>query len=245
MGLPVPNACLVDALFPVFRTQYWFFTAYFMLFFFMPLLNAGIRSLDANEFRRVFIAIFVFLSGYSVLCSGRNGGDHFQMHHGFSFAWLAVVYVIGGYIRRFDGHIKFKPMICFAMAFALVALSAVVRLLISAFLPKVAGSIMLCSYTSPFVLAASILVFVGCINMRFANGASTWLKPVAATSFGVYLIHVQPYVFDNVWYRYLSKIEVSSAVYLVPVILGIGLCAFLAFVALEHLRLCLFRRIGL
>ena len=245
MGIPVRPSCFIDTFFPIFRSQYWFFTAYFMLFFFMPLLNAGIRSLEAKEFRRIFVAIFVFLSGYSVLCFGRNGGDHFQMHHGFSFVWLAVVYVIGGYIRKMDRYVKLRPVVCFAMALSLVSLSAVVRFLISALMPKVAGSIVLCSYTSPFVLAASIFLFVGCINIRFANGAPAWLKPVAATSFGVYLIHAQPYVFDNIWQRYLSKVEVSSAVYLVPVIVGIGLGAFLGLVLLEHLRLCLFRRIGL
>lgn len=92
----------IKAVMPVMFQQYWYVTAYFCLFFFMPCLNCIVKNLERKYMK---MALFMSVVLFSVLQTIRQV-DVFGTGYGFSFLWLAILYVFGAYIKQYDIHIK-------------------------------------------------------------------------------------------------------------------------------------------
>lgn len=239
-GLNVPCSFFANAALPVLNRQYWFFTSYFMLFLAMPFLNRGIKGLEKREFHHLLAAIAIFLCGYS--CLGR--GDQFRMCYGYSFVWLCVVYIIGAYIKLYN-PITIPPKTCFCLAGAIAFASSFREFLSALFSYEIPGSqFSTISYTSPFTLAVAIFIFMGCLNLTFSERTANLLKKISATTFGIYLIHSQPFVWD-VWRYEFHKIKVTSIGNLLLLVSSFSFIAFVSFSLMEHLRLKVFERLGI
>ena len=61
MGESIALVRLIKLFLPVFSDQYWFFTAYFLLFFFMPMLNIIIDHTPKNVFKITAVALIVLI----------------------------------------------------------------------------------------------------------------------------------------------------------------------------------------
>ena len=77
------------------RQKYWYFSAYFVLFFFMPFINAMLHALDKRSRGALLAAVFVFLSP---LPTFRPLGV-IPLSAGYCFFWLAALYIIGACIK--------------------------------------------------------------------------------------------------------------------------------------------------
>lgn len=196
VGYSVPLKYFFNAAFPIWRSQYWFLTAYFMMFFFMPFLNKGIKAMSRREFHHLFTVIAIFICGYSIY-----SGDLFSLRRGYSFPWLCIVYLIGAYIRIFN-PCHWNTSTCFVSA-VVVAFITCLRQLISLLIGwRIPGDrFCLVSYVSASTLCIAILIFLGCLKLEIGEKTSRFLKTVSTTTFGIYLIHVQPYVWKNVWHE--------------------------------------------
>ena len=87
----------MNVIFPVVTEQYWFITAYVMLYLFMPFLSAGVEKLDQKSFRNVGIVLFgIFSLSKSVLPM-----DLPTDGKGYDVLWLICLYLLGGYFGRF------------------------------------------------------------------------------------------------------------------------------------------------
>lgn len=86
---------VVSAFFPVLTSKYWYFSAYFVLFFFMPFINAMLHALDKRARGALLAAVFVFLS---LLPTFRPLGV-IPLSAGYCFFWLAALYIIGACIK--------------------------------------------------------------------------------------------------------------------------------------------------
>lgn len=225
----------IKALMPVLGRQYWFLTAYFMLFLFMPLLNAAVSAMSKQEYNRFLAAVLIFMCGYTNL-----GVDPFGLSGGYSFLWLAVVYLFGAYIKRYS-PIRIGSAKCFAIAmfFAfLPCLRQLFSLILGFRIPGDRFSFV--AYPSVFTLFVAVFVFIGCLNLKYGAKVSRLARVVASTTFGVYLIHVQPFVWHNVWYATLEKIEVSTIPFYIGVTIGLSVMTFVILSAIEFVRLKLF-----
>ena len=49
-------------LYPLFIVDYWYFNAYFIMYFFLPLINSGINSMDKRKYGIFNLFIFLFFS---------------------------------------------------------------------------------------------------------------------------------------------------------------------------------------
>ncbi len=59
-------------LYPLFISDYWYFNEYFILYFFLPLLNAGIKNLSKREmgnFNLLYIFNYLILYTFTVFLS--------------------------------------------------------------------------------------------------------------------------------------------------------------------------------
>ena len=83
--------------FPVISKYYWYFTAYFALYFAMPVLNRFIFSADENTAKITLTLIFVVYTVIGLI------KDPFATDKGYSAIWLMVLYCAGGLAKQWLG----------------------------------------------------------------------------------------------------------------------------------------------
>ena len=184
------GADLIEYAFPVITKKYWYFSAYVCLFLFMPLLNAGVNALEKKPLRRVVIAMFLV---FSIVASiGREATyDTFILVAGYSGLWLMILYVIGGYIRKYGMWEKVPQPALLAIYLGCTVLSY----LFKRYLP---GTKFPASYISPLVLLGSIALLLFFSRLRCGNIAKKIIALFAPAAFGVYIIHVHPLIWEHI-----------------------------------------------
>ena len=234
----------LKACIPIAKEEYWYMTAYFMLCFIMPVLNAGIKSLAQNELRNIVLFLLGVVCVESFVCSVGALG----VEGGYSFEWLLVLYMVGAYIRLYDPLNKPK--------WALLG-SACVCAMIAGWMPQVVQKCTFITgvhiprlfefggYTSPFTVIIAFCIFVFCLKVRIDSERTRRIVGLlSSTTLGVYLIHVQPVFFRDVFGKYVHKVTVfDGRGYLCSlIILTCGVYAVCTM--LDFLRILLFRSIG-
>jgi hypothetical protein len=91
---------LYQDFYPVIHGRYWYFTSYFGMFIFLPVVNKGIQYLNKSEFKLVvmsILGIFVFWNNYF-----NREKEYFILNRGFSPICLLYLYIIGAFIGKFN-----------------------------------------------------------------------------------------------------------------------------------------------
>ncbi|MBE6637428.1 MAG: acyltransferase, partial [Ruminococcaceae bacterium] len=89
---------IVKAFFPFAFKHYWYFSAYFCLFFFLPFLDKLLLSLSKVQLKRMIgLLVLVFSLLPTIFMR-----DLFLVNGGYSALWLAILYLIGGALRLLD-----------------------------------------------------------------------------------------------------------------------------------------------
>lgn len=230
------------ALFPMSQKQYWYFTAYFALFFFMPALNLVIQRLERKELKLLLGGCF-FL--FSIVQTIRQV-DLFDLHNGYSVLWLIVLYLMGGYLHKYGIPEKVKKRTVFFLYIGCVVVTWAVQygLLNDAKIHGTEGKngMLLISYLSPTISVAGIALFLLFAKLQPKNvllcGVIRFLAPL---SFSVYLIHVHPLLFDSVLKEQVSFLVDLRTRYAVPMTLVTAAVIYLLCSLIDKIRLELFR----
>lgn len=97
-------------------------------------------------------------------------------------------------------------------------------------------------YVSPFTVIAAVALFMIIkdteINNRFSAKLIGFFAPA---SFGVYLIHVHPLVFDNILLGRFMYISSFHPLAIVPITILTAVLFFAALAAIDYVRILLFR----
>ena len=194
---------------PVINNIYWYFTAYFALFFFVPYINKMLISLSLKEKLSLSASIVVVF----VLLGNALGTDIFYLHGGYGFLWLLCLYILGACIKS----VEIKPKInkyWFLLAYALCSV-------ISWAIMKLTNIQMVIAYTSPFVLFSAVLLLLFFRRLEFKSQKSkNFISMLARTSFGVYIIHTHPLIWTYLLTdRFIPYLKLSWPVMLAAVIL--------------------------
>ena len=185
---------LVSMFLPILRGRYWFFTAYFIVMLVSPVLNLVISQLSKRQFHLLFTALFLIFGMIPVLSLGN---DVLRISGGHHFSWMIVLYLIGGYLKKFS----FTNVPSIRWLFGYFALAGLH--LLFKFIMYTIGlgnwQDLLLTYTSPLILGQAICLFQFCLQ-SFANVSSGGVlgKAVAFITpgvYSVYVIHVHPQVF--------------------------------------------------
>ena len=177
---------LVTFCFPVVNSKYWYFTAYFCLFFFMPILNSALENMEYKLLRNSIIMIIIIISVLPFIYAG----DIFLTRNGSSFVWLMVLYLIGGFIKKYNLHNKFSNnsmIILFVFCIILELGSAYLTSYLD--LKGVTDfKFTLISYTSSTMLLSgiSLLIIFSKLKVKSLKKIIAFLSPLC---FSVYLIH--------------------------------------------------------
>ncbi|MGI5984719.1 MAG: acyltransferase [Clostridiales bacterium] len=195
---------------PVLHDMYWYFTAYFALFFFVPYINKMIASLSGKEMVGLaFSVVFIF-----TFLGNITGNDIFHLHGGYGFLWLLCLYLLGACLR----HVRIRPKInkYWFLALYFISTSSAWGIM------EIFGSQSAIGYTSPLILlaAALLLLFFRRLDVKPQLLQKT-ISMLARTSFGVYIIHTHPLVWNHVLSgRFASYAEYPASLAVLAVILS-------------------------
>ncbi len=190
---------------PILFGQYWFVTAYIILMLLSPFLNKLINSLEKKEYVALLatsITIFVVLYGgvprlFPKIIEGR-------------LIPVIVVYFIAGYLRRFGNFEKKNAAkhIIVACVFYLILLASSYVLTLAGVLTG-SADILAQRYfyrelNSPIVIVICVELFIGfaMLEMKYSKAVNF----IAGSTFGVYLIHANPFMTD-MWLPKVFKIS--------------------------------------
>ena len=222
---------VTSAFFPVLNSSYWYFTAYFVMFFFTPFLNAMVNALDRHGRKMLLAAIFVFMS----LLPTVNPLPIMPLACGYSAIWLSALYLVGACVKLDKLYeragIKFFALVYFASVAVMLLWQVCDR----------EGGMLLVDYLSPTVIACSVALLCAFCRLRVPDRLAGTAKFLSSTSFGVYLIHSSPFIWSNCIVGSFSFIGGLSPALVLPYEFGYAAAIYAACTLIEYLRQLLFK----
>ncbi|MBO4594624.1 MAG: acyltransferase [Clostridia bacterium] len=228
-------ATLIQSFFPVtVSLSYWYFKAYFGMFFLIPIMNFVITNMPRRALKWTLV---LFLT--AVITVSLFADDVFGLRGGYIVWWLAILYLVGGYVKKYDPLKNAKT--------GWLIFTAIVSVLISWAYKLVAEKIglnaysdRLLSYVSPTVFAVALILLTVFSGIKF-DRKPRLIAFFAPLSFGVYLIH------DNIAVRnalisgrFVSFAEQSFAL-MILCVLGMAFGIYVVCSLIDYLRLMLFK----
>lgn len=177
----VSTATLISFAFPVTMYKYWYVSAYFFLFFLMPALNLVMQK-SPRKLTAIFITIVMF--NCTIIGYVKNA---FVVNNGFSVIWLAALYMIGAFVKKYDWNIKIKgkavkPYV-YLLLFFLCTIIGLLSTVISTWRFSAGGRY---KYIFPLNVLSSITLFLFFAKSKIKG--SKFLVLLSSFSFAVYLI---------------------------------------------------------
>lgn len=232
---------LLRAFFPVLNNYGWYFTCYFALFFFMPLLNHVINTMTEKDLKTLCTSSFVLLSIFGTAATQ----DIFQLKDGYSVLWLGALYLLGGCIARFGWFKKIAKtkLLLIYLGSILVAWGAKYLLEVwnSPWLSQFTYAEVLIRYKAPTILIASIALLLLFSKTTLPNWGKKAVKILSPAAFGVYIIHMHPQIWNRLIVGKFALLPGEGPGWMVLKVLLAALIFYLFFSAIDLLRHGLFR----
>ena len=196
------------AVLSVFTGEHWFITTYFLLYIFSDYINAALNAISREQHLTL---CWLLLSVCSILPT------FFGMRMVSSTLFLFVtLYVIAAYIRLYSPKIL-ESKYCLAAGIGFhwlcFAASAIFLKLGETYPFFVQVSDRMSAATDFTVIISAILIFSGFKNLSI--GCSPFINSVAASTLGVYLLHMNPYYQHFQWVDVLRTPEFYGSPWLV------------------------------
>lgn len=235
---------LIKSAFPVLTKQYWYFTAYFGLFIFIPFLNTLIKNLDKKQHQKLIISIILCFCIFNLIGSGLNY-DTFLLNNGYSLLWLVSLYIIGAYLQIYkDDFKKYDKKV-----YLYIYLGTILTTFLLRFLYKfigfmitgvfVKGTGIFVSYISPFILLSAVAILLYFSRLEIKEFKNIILK-ISSLSFGVYIISSHPLIMNTFVTNQFSLYAHTHPLITFSNIIIRSLCIFWICIAIEWLRVKLF-----
>ena len=224
---------LLDAFFPVFRKEYWFFTMYILLYLLSPFLNIGLRKMSKRMHGALALIILVFFYVEPLLSAVFY---EFDPTEGFSITGFVTLYIIGAYLARCPDIQRRYCVLALAVSSMLMTASKIGFQLIADRYGPGLGTGLLYHNNSVFVLinAAALFALFKQLDLKpVTEKAVAWISPAV---FAVYLLHEKPAIREVLWNKALAErlCRVGLPAYIL-IVLGIGFGVLAAGVLLDKL----------
>lgn len=225
----------IKACIPFGFDAYWYYSAYFCMFFFIPYLNIIIEKTGEKQAKRLVILITVLFSLMpTVFCR-----DLFGTNEGYCVLWLMLLYLIGAYMKKYDICEKYHGFKCLLGYFICVFFAWGFKFVMH----DKSFNLMFISYTSPAILASAVFLFLFFAGLKVKGFWVKFTGFFAPASFGVYLLHVEPLVWNNILYGRFARIGEFSPALTVAAVAGAALGIWLVGSLVDRLRIGIFKLI--
>lgn len=232
---------------PVSTNHYWFMTAYFFMYLFMPLMALGVKKLTKKQFQIVLsLLIFVVCIVKSVVPIPLSTDMQ-----GYDCIWYMCVFLVAAYIRLygvpFFQNVWRSLLVYLASAAGIFALTLALRFL---YLRTGKLSNMLTvsyNYNHILTLLASAAFFCLFCHIKIKDGAfSRFVCQIAPYTLGVYLWHEHIAIrYEWQEWLYVALGKPNGSIMLVLYTLLAAVLVFIIGILLDMLRSLLFRGLHL
>lgn len=240
---------IFSSCFPILSGIYWYATAYFVMYLFIPFFNKLLSILDFRQTKTlVFMLLFVF--GFLSWIAGVLGGTGaFGVYNGYTVIWLCVLFFVGAAIKKYGISVvmithgklnkKIFPVLGLISGISVFLSKVLISLVTTAAFGRSVYDGLFYSYCSPFVIAEALCLFAyfTTLKMKKEKAIKLCLRLSTAT-FGVYIIHLTKAFDCFVWG--LFKPYSNHILFFPIVILGTIILYFLCS-AFELLRIKIFK----
>lgn len=227
-NVTLTKADIIQMILPISFERYWYFSAYFVLFTFIPFLNFIINTTSRNKLRSLVILLIIVFS-FAETFIFRNK-SFLGLQSGYSATWLIVLYLIGGYIRLYGWKLWNKNFFVFI---TMGIISFITLLLLGG--EDHHGRILI-NYPAPTILFMGIALINIFKNIRFNNTCRAIVKILSPLTFGVYLIHIQPFVAKYLLENRFSYIADTSSLNLIIKVILISVLIYIVCSLIEWIR---------
>ena len=191
------------ALLPVTSGYYWYFSAYFALFFFLPILNTAMNKLSRSQHKAVVVGLILVFSCLQTLFSREIFGTASNAW------WLMILYVIGGYIGKYGLFQKSGPIKMLGGYVIVTTFTWLSKILIeSGLFPfSLFPGKYLVNNSSVTILLSAVFLLLLFERLHFPQSMVKIIRFFSPMAFSVYVIHGHPFVWDS----FLDQKFVSKA----------------------------------
>ena len=226
---------------PVLNGRYWFLNAYVVMILASPFMNHLLNTLPRWKIRALLLAAAAVFCIAPVLALNN---DVFATQNGYSFPWFLVLYLTGGYIKKYVSRPqKGYPFLIAYLILCLLQLIWIAGIDLIAVDALLAYRNMFMKYTSVLIYGEAICLLLyfrsdrHCRPTMFSKVCG-FLSPMV---FSVYLIHDHPLIRAE----FMSERFAGAAEYPLPLVfisvIVIALVVFMVCILLDCIRHYLFK----
>ena len=239
-------------LFPIIFNRYWFFTSYFGMYLFLPIINKGIVYLNKPELKICFISLIIIFVFWHDNMNLRN--DIFNTNKGFSVLWLMIFYITGAYFGKnkikLFGTIKFY--FCFINFLIYVVTSIVYYIAynynMKSFTEEIKLKIIIKlkqlfteNYDSNLKVIQSISIILFLLQINYNRYFGKIISFIGNLTFGVYIIHCNSFIFNDILVNLFNNDQNNLSIFSVyRLFMSKGLLIFIICSIIDYLRYLLF-----
>ena len=226
---------------PLFSNEYWYYTAYFIVYLMSPFINAAVRSLPEVTLRKTVITVIIVFSFFSIFANSLG------IVQPFSFTWVFVLYFLGAAIRkcRIGEKISNLKLICCIVVCVFLSLCWYMVMKETSFLNSTWDEELLSKYISPTMLISAICHLLIFRRIRTLKGLDKVLRFMSPCVFATYLINAHPIVYLNVMYDAFVPLTNLNVFLTVLFILLFAVVFVICSCLIDKLRQILFKVIRL
>lgn len=221
---------LIKAFLPITFKDYWFITAYVVLYIFSPYINLLLKKLSRKYFI-LFIAAMLLL--WSVVPT-------FTSHdmYGNEAAKFLMLYCIGAYLRFFPESrlaqrraavlliaLSSAALVCTSAAKALIVNDGYFSILLDSFYGK----------SSVFVIGFSVGMFS--LFAGFKKFSNSFINSISACTLGIYIIHENMFIKGIIWKDIVNAVQFSDKWFLPLYMLAASVAVYVVCVIIELIRI--------
>lgn len=232
---------LVKSFFPILSQENWYFSAYFVMFFFTPLFDYLINTLNRKEIKKILlISVMLFCVIETI-----SHDTVFAVNGGYSWVWLSVLYLFGAYYKKyapFENISGGKALLGFVVCMLLTYASRlVIALATNIYFGEVRLATKFITYTSPFMLLGALCLLHFFKNIHLSERLQPSVRLITSLTFGVYIIHTCNVVYRNVLRNLFIWVAEYNIVVAILMFFACALAVFSICAILDWGRILLFR----
>lgn len=227
---PYSTKKLIESLFPLLFSDWWFGKTYFVLYLLHSYVNRLLLSFSRAQYKR-YLALLL-----CIWCVIPTFTQHSSDYN--NLIWFIVLYSVAGYYKLHGRNITCKARTLIALSAAVIMLTFLSAVLFDVIGTKITfvGKSATWFYEMNMlpVLLAAVLLFIGFdrIEMKPRRTVNT----IASAAFGVYLIHDNSYSRPFLWEKVFNTASYSDSKVLIPYTLLLIVVVFVSCTIIELIR---------
>lgn len=232
-----------DYYFPVITYDYWYFSTYFGMYLFLPLINRGLSLVDKAELRIIILSIFGILFIWKDIMSN----DPQKFCSDTSFTTLSIYFIFGAYIGKYNLKCNKNKNLFYYLFWMMIFFSSSY---ITYYLMLYNGNskfklffkkIFYCRSNSIAMVLQSTAIILIFLKIKYNKKIATFISFFGPLSFSAYLIHnhmdLRPILFPSIFGNISPNLSFLNLVFL---FIAKGTIVFFVCMIIDYLRNLLF-----